>query len=127
MFDAMTAAHAHVQGGKVKPIAVSAAHRSKFAPDVPTLAESGLTALRDYNVEAWSGLLAPVATPASIVARLNLATLDAMQDPEFQRRAAAQTLEIYPSETPAEFGAFLRAELSRWAKIVKDVGLEGSQ
>jgi tripartite-type tricarboxylate transporter receptor subunit TctC len=127
MFDATTSAQGHVQAGQVKAIAVSAAHRSRFAPDVPTLAESGLTALSDYNVEAWSGLLAPAATPAPIIARLHAAMAGAMQDPVFQQRAAAQTLELYPPKTPAEFGVFLRAELARWAQIVRAVGLERSQ
>jgi len=127
MFDAMTSAQGHVQAGQVKAIAVSAAHRSRFAPDVPTLAESGLTALSDYNVEAWSGLFAPAATPAPIIARLHAAMAGAMQDPVFQQRAAAQTLELYPPKSTAEFGVFLRAELARWAQIVRAVGLERSQ
>jgi tripartite-type tricarboxylate transporter receptor subunit TctC len=127
MFDAMTSAFAQVQAGKVKPIAVSAAHRSRFAPNVPTLAESGMTALRDYNVEAWSALFAPAGTPAPIVAQLNAAALEAMRDPDFLQHAAAQTLEAYPAKSPAEASAFVRDELSRWRKIVRDVGLEGTQ
>ena len=127
MFDAMTSAQGQLEAGRIKPIAVSAAHRSRFMPNVPTLAESGLTALRDYNVEAWSGLLAPAGTPAAIIELLHAATIDAMQDPDFQRRAAAQTLEIYPPMSQDEFGVFLRAELARWRQIVRAVGLEGSQ
>jgi tripartite-type tricarboxylate transporter receptor subunit TctC len=127
MFDAMTSAFAQVQGGKVKPIAVSAAHRSRFAPDVPTLAESGMTALRNYNVEAWSGLFAPAGTPFTIVAQLNAAAIDAMQDPDFVQHANAETLEAYPAKSFEETGAFVRAEIARWRGIVKDVGLEESQ
>ncbi len=127
MFDSMTSSLPQVQGGKVKPIAISAAKRSRFSPEIPTLAESGLTALRDYNVEAWSGLFAPAGTPAAIVAQLNTATLQAMQEPDFQQRAAAQALELYPPKSPDEVGVFMRAELARWAQIVKAVGLEGTQ
>ena len=127
MFDAMTSAFAQVEAGKVKPIAVSAAQRSRFAPSVPTLAESGMTALRDYNVQAWSALYAPAGTPAAIVAKVNAAAIEAMRDPGFLQHAAAQTLEVYPAKSPAEVDAFMREELSRWRKIVKDVGLEGTQ
>src|SRR5947207_771312 len=84
MFDAMTSAYGQVQAGKVRPIAISAGRRSSFAPEVPTLAESGLSALADYNVEAWSALLAPAATPPAIVAQLHAATMEAMQDPDFR-------------------------------------------
>jgi tripartite-type tricarboxylate transporter receptor subunit TctC len=127
MFDAMTSAFAQVQGGKVKPIAVSAAKRSRFAPDVPTLAESGMSALRNYNVEAWSGLFAPAGTPPAIVAQINAAALEAMRDPDFVQHANAQTLEAYPAKSPDETGVFVRDEIARWRRIVKDVGLEGSQ
>jgi len=127
MFDAMTSAFAQVKGGKVKPIAVSAAHRSQFAPNVPTLAESGMTALGNYNVEAWSGLFAPAGTPAEIVARLNAAAVEAMRDPDFVHRANAETLDVYPAKSPEETSAFVHAEIARWRRIVKDVGLEESQ
>jgi tripartite-type tricarboxylate transporter receptor subunit TctC len=126
MFDSMTSAQGYIRAGNVKPLAISAARRSVFAPDVPTLAESGLTALKDYDVEAWSGLLAPAATPPEIIARLHAATMEAMQDPDFVSRATAQTLEIYPPRSAAAFGDFLRSELARWAQIIRDVGLEGT-
>src|SRR5262249_55578881 len=106
---------------------ISAAKRSRFAPDVPTLAESGLTALRDYNVEAWSALLAPAGTPPAIVAQLNAATLEGMKGPAFQQPAAAAALERYPPKSHDEVGVFMRAELAGWAQIVKAVGLEGTQ
>jgi tripartite-type tricarboxylate transporter receptor subunit TctC len=127
MFDAMTSAYGHVRAGKTRAIAVSAAQRSSFAPEVPTLAESGLSALADYNVEAWSALLAPAATPPAIIAQIHAATMSAMEDADFRARAAAQTLEIYPPRPPDEVGRFLRAELTRWRQIVRDIGLEGSQ
>jgi tripartite-type tricarboxylate transporter receptor subunit TctC len=127
MFDAMTSAYGHVRAGKTRAIAISAAHRSSFAPEVPTLAESGLTALADYNVEAWSALFAPAATPPAVVAQIHAAAMEAMRDPDFRERAAAQTLEIYPPRPPDAVGGFVRAELTRWRQIVRDIGLEGSQ
>jgi tripartite-type tricarboxylate transporter receptor subunit TctC len=127
MFDAMTSAWGHVRAGKTRAIAVSAGKRSSFAPDVPTLAESGLSALADYNVQAWSALFAPPKTPPEIIAKIHAATMAAMQDPEYRERATAQTLEPYPDQSPAEVTAFMRAELTRWRGIVRAIGLEGTQ
>jgi len=109
---------AHIKGGKLLPLAVSGATRSAQLPDVPTLAESGLTG---YAAYVWMGLLAPKGTPAPIVERLHRELKAAVATPEVQgffREAGIETV----ASTPAEMDAYFREERDRWARIVKETG-----
>jgi tripartite-type tricarboxylate transporter receptor subunit TctC len=124
MFDGMTSSLAQVQGGRVKPIAVSSRRRSTFAPEVPTLAESGDPRLAAFEAVGWTGMLAPRATPAAVVERLNAVVNEALRDPALVRRFGAQALETYPPGSPAAFAAYIRADIERWQKVVRDAGIQ---
>jgi tripartite-type tricarboxylate transporter receptor subunit TctC len=123
MFDGMTSSLSQVQAGRVKAIAVSSRRRSVFAPDVPTLAESGDPRLGNFEAVGWTGLLAPRGTPPAVVERLNAVVNEALRDPALVQRFAAQALDTFPPGSPAEFGAYIRADLARWRKVVEEAGI----
>ena len=108
----------HVRNGKLKVIAITSAQRSAQLPDVPTLAESGF---RGFEAVTWFGVLAPANTPAAIVAQLNKAINQALKQPDVADKLQSEGGEILGG-TPEQFSTLLRAEVPRWAKIVKDSG-----
>ena len=107
-----------VQAKRLKGIAVLGAKRSSALPDVPTLAESGL---RGFEVNNWTGVLAPAGTPAAVVARLNGEIVRIMQLPEVQTRLPKEGLR-FVATTPQQFAEFVRSEKEKWAPIVKATG-----
>ncbi len=108
------------QGGKLRPLAVSSAQRVSGAPEIPTVAESGLP---DYIANSWFGLYAPAATPREIVTKINTDATSALNVPEVKDRLAAQGMYVV-ANTPEQFAAFLKTEIPRWAKVVKDSGVK---
>ena len=114
-FVSLPAALQHVKSGRLRAIAVTSAKRSASAPDVPTIAESGVP---DYAVESWYGALAPAKTSPAIVARLNAAFLKVLDDPQVKERLFAQGAEAAPS-TPAEFDRVIKDELAKWELVIK--------
>ncbi|MBI3056929.1 MAG: tripartite tricarboxylate transporter substrate binding protein [Betaproteobacteria bacterium] len=108
------------QSGKLRPLAVSSAQRVSGAPGIPTIAESGLP---DYIANSWFGLYAPVATPREIVTKINTDATSALNAPEVKDRLAAQGMYVV-ANTPEQFAAFLKTEIPRWAKVVKDSGVK---
>ena len=108
----------HVRNGKLKVIAITSAKRSAQLPDVPTLAESGY---KGFEAVTWFGVLAPANTPAAIVAQLNKAINQALKQPDVADKLQSEGGEILGG-TPEQFSALLRAEVPRWAKIVKESG-----
>ena len=118
MFATMPAAMPHVKSGKVKPVAVTTAKRSQAMPDLPTIAESGV---KGYEASTWYGLLAPARTPQAIVTRLHGDTVKILAGPTRQR------LEVQGFEpeggSPAEFTAYIKSEIIKWAKVIKDAGI----
>lgn len=118
MFDNMPAAWPHVKAGKLRALAVTTAERSKTAPDLPTMEESGFP---NFDVSSWFGVLAPAGTPADVVNKLNAAVEKAISKPDVQKRFA--DLGAVPVKTtPAEFGEFIKSEVATWAKVVKASG-----
>jgi len=115
LFVSMPAAWQHVKAGKLKAIAVTSAKRSIAAPEVPTIAESGVP---DYVVESWFGALAPAKTPPAAVARLNAAFAKVLENPQVKERLLAQGAEAAPS-TQAEFDRVIKDELSKWDLVIK--------
>jgi tripartite-type tricarboxylate transporter receptor subunit TctC len=111
----MPAAWQHVKAGKLKAIAVTSARRSVAAPEVPTIAESGLP---DYVVDSWYGALAPAKTPSAAVARLNAAFVKVLENPQVKERLLAQGAEA-ASSTPAEFDRLIKDELAKWDVVIK--------
>jgi len=105
-----------VQSGQLKALGVTDTKRSKFYPDVPTVAESGVPG---YESVGWFGLLAPAGTPPEIVNQINQAIVAAMETQEFRDHLA--TLGAEPkSQTPEEFGRYINADVAKWSKLVKD-------
>jgi tripartite-type tricarboxylate transporter receptor subunit TctC len=120
LFVSMPAAWQQVKAGKLKALAVTSARRSAAAPDVPTIAESGLP---DYAVESWFGALAPAKTPPAIVARLNAAFAKVLDSPQVRERLLAQGAEAAPS-TPAEFDRIIRDELRKWEFVIRAANIK---
>jgi tripartite-type tricarboxylate transporter receptor subunit TctC len=110
----------HIQGGKLKPIAVASVQRNPVLPNVPTLAEQGYA---DTVCDNWYGLLAPAKTPPAIVAKLNAALRSALADPGLKEKLVKVGAVPTPS-TPEEFASFLREELARWGKVIRDKGIK---
>ncbi|RXH06309.1 Bug family tripartite tricarboxylate transporter substrate binding protein [Bradyrhizobium vignae] len=109
-----------VKAGALKPIAVGSAERAPTAPDVPTLSEAGLP---DLRVENWYGMVAPKGTPREIVAALHALATKAMADPAVKEKLAAQGATLIGDE-PEHFRGFIADETSKWAKVIKDAGVE---
>ena len=127
MFDGLTSANPQVKAGRIKALAVSSKQRTRFAPDVPPLAESGVPALRDYDVLAWTGIFAPAGTPRAIVDRLNAEIGQIVQSPEVRERLAAQNLEAFPPMTQSEFAAYMKTEFDRWRQVARAGNIEAAQ
>ncbi len=108
----------HVKAGKLNAIAVLGTSRSTTLPDVPTVAQAGIAG---FDVNNWTGLFAAAGTPAPVVARMNAEVQKAMRLPEIQARLANEGLRFVPT-TPDEFGNFVKAEVARWAPVVKASG-----
>ena len=115
---ALASAMGPAKAGKVKILAVTSARRSPQMPDVPTVAESGVPG---FDVSAWNGVLVPAQTPDEIVRKLHGDMTKVVQGKDFQEALQKQGLDI-DVLGPAEFKAFIAAELSKWAKLVKDSG-----
>ena len=111
---------AHRKAGKIKALAVTGEKRSSVLPDLPTVAESGLAG---YQAGTWYGILAAAGTPQDIVARLHQETIRVLALPEVKERFSTQGIEPAGS-TPAQFAAYLRSELDKWAKVIKTGGIK---
>jgi tripartite-type tricarboxylate transporter receptor subunit TctC len=109
----------NIRDGKLKALAVTGKQRSAALPNVPTMIEAGYPAL---DSGAWIGMVVPAGTPAAVVARLQSEVAKAVRSPDLAKLFLDQTIEPVGS-TPAEFGAFLRAEHDKWGKVIKDANL----
>jgi tripartite-type tricarboxylate transporter receptor subunit TctC len=118
MFDALSSGLPQVRGGQLKGIAVTSAQRSQAAPDIPTVAESGLPG---FEADAWYGVLAPAKTPPAVVDRLNAAIRKAVAMPAVQEKLKGQGYTILV-DSPAEFTAYIKSETVKWGKVVKESG-----
>ena len=112
----------HVRGGSIKAYAVTGERRLAAAPDIPTFAEMGLPAL---SYSAWYGFFAPRGTPKDIIAKLNVAAIEALADPAVRSRLADLALEIFPREqqTPEALGALVKADAKKWWPMIKEFGI----
>jgi len=109
-----------VKGGKLRALAVSSLKRSALVPDLPTLDEAGL---KGYEIVGWNGLFVPAGTPRAIVARVHAETLKALANPAVKERLVGMGADPV-GNTPAEFAAFVHAEIGKWAKVVQAAGLK---
>ncbi|HEV3501421.1 MAG TPA: tripartite tricarboxylate transporter substrate binding protein [Bradyrhizobium sp.] len=110
----------HIKAGTLRPIALGAPEHAPTAPDVPTTAEVGMP---DLLIENWYGMVAPAKTPEKIVATLNRIANEAMADPGVKQKLADQGLTL-AGDTPEHFRGFIDAETKKWAKVIKDAGVE---
>ena len=120
-FGSIASALPHVQGNKLKGIALTAAKRSPSAPQIPTMAEAGVQGVEVYE---WNGLYAPAGTAPAIVTRFNGEVNKLLGNPDVQQRFFQLGAEATPV-TPAELSAYVRGEIARWGKTVKEMGIKG--
>ena len=118
MFDNLANAMPQVKAGKLKALAVTTAQRSRLAPEMPTLAESGLPG---FDISTWYGLLAPAGTPRDIVAKWNAEVTRILNAPDTREKLVAQGAEPAP-DTPEQFAQFIAQELAKYQRIVKASG-----
>lgn len=109
----------HIKAGTIKPIAVTSLKRIPELPEVPTIAESGVPG---FEISVWYGMVAPAATPRAIVTNLNARIVDILKSPDVRERVLAAGFEVV-ANAPEQFAAFIKSEVSKWAKIVKDAGI----
>ena len=110
----------HIEGGKLRPLAVAAKSRMKLLPDVPTAAEGGVA---NYEASSWFGIAAPAGTPAPIVERLHKEIVAAVRSPAMQERFAKSGAQLV-GNSPQEFAAQIRTERVRWGEIIKAAGIK---
>jgi tripartite-type tricarboxylate transporter receptor subunit TctC len=120
MFDNAPNVMPHVKAGKLRALGMSGAKRSPFAPDIPTVAESGVPG---YEVAVWFGLVAPAGTPREIVQKLNAEVLKILAMPDVRERFVSQGVEPVGS-TPEQFGEHIKSQMAKWAKVVQDAGVK---
>ena len=120
-FDTAPASAGYVRSGRMRVLGVSSAKRVPEYPDVPTVAEAGVPG---YEVTTWYGVFAPGGTPAAIVNRLHADITNAMQAPDTRTRLAGAGADGTITRSPEEFAAMVRADVARYAKIIKDAGLK---
>ena len=119
-FATLPAVVPQIRGGKVRAIALASGERNPAVPDVPTMAEWGVP---DFDVGTWSGLIGPKGIPADIVQKINAAVAEVVNDPAVKKRLLEEGSEIRLM-SPADFGNFLRAENTRWVKVVREAGIK---
>jgi tripartite-type tricarboxylate transporter receptor subunit TctC len=120
MFATSLEATPHVRSGKLRAMGISSAQRSPVAPDIPTLAEAGLPG---FEVSVWFGLLGPAGMPRAIVDRLNAEIGNVLSDATVRARLA--DLSAVPMHTtPDEFASMIRADIAKWARVVRDTGVK---
>ena len=120
MFDTALVVGPHVQSGKLRPIAVTSSKRLESLPDVPTIAEAGE---KGFDMGSWQAVFAPAGTPKPIVDRLHAEILKIVATPEVQARL--KNFGMLPSSmTPAELADYQKAEVAKWAKVIKAAGIK---
>jgi tripartite-type tricarboxylate transporter receptor subunit TctC len=118
MIAVMASTLPHVASGKLRGLAVTGAARSPSAPDIPTIAESGVP---NYEFNTWYGIQVPAGTPVAVVNQLNAEVLRVVRSPDVRARFAAGGLEPRAG-TPDEFGALVRSEIAKWSKVAATIG-----
>jgi tripartite-type tricarboxylate transporter receptor subunit TctC len=117
MFDNLPSSIGHIQGGRLRALAVTTATRSKALPDVPTVADT----VPGYEASAWFGMAVPKGTPRAIIDKLNKAVNEALADPAMQAKLAELGGTNIPG-TPEDFGKIIAEETAKWAKVVTATG-----
>ncbi|MEJ8822763.1 tripartite tricarboxylate transporter substrate binding protein [Variovorax humicola] len=119
-FDIPSSALPHIKAGKLRPLAVTTKARSSVLPDVPTVAEQGMSG---FEVTGWFGVLAPAGTPAEVVARLNKEINAVLSDPETKAKLQGIGVEATPG-SPADFGKLIASETQRYGDAIRKLGIK---
>jgi len=114
-FDNMLTVLPKVKAGKLRGLAVTMTTRSPLAPELPTVAEAGL---KGFEVKSWNGVVVPTGTPKEIIARLNGEIVRILRQPDLREKFLVQGVELVPT-TPEEFGAFIKQDIAKWAKVIQ--------
>ena len=112
----------HIKAGRLRMVAVGTAERWPLLPEVPTIAESGVPG---YEILIWNGLVTHAATPPAIVSRLNRELARVLAQPALSELLATDGSRVM-AETPAQFGAFLKNEIAKWMRVVREAGITAS-
>ena len=110
----------HIKSGRLRALAVTTSRRLPSAPELPTVAEAGV---QGFEVVSWNGVLVPTGTPPSVIQKLNASISEALRAPDVRQRLNSEGLQIVAS-TPEQFEQFIRAEITKWAKVVRSAGLK---
>lgn len=110
----------YVKAGRLRALAVTSLNRSPMVPDLPTLDQAGV---KGYELTGWNGLFAPAGTPKQIVDKLHSTTVKALAEPQVKKRLATLGAEGI-GDTPEHFRAFVKGEMKKWAKVVKEAGMQ---
>lgn len=119
MFDGLLASLPLIKAGRLRGLGITSAKRSVVAPDIPTIAEAGVPG---YGADAWYGLLAPQGTSSVVVTRIATTLAKALETPAVREKLLAQGVEPVGG-TPQQFRAFLRTEMEKWGKVVREAGI----
>jgi len=109
-----------IRAGRLRPLGITSAARSPIVPDIPTVAEAGLPGFESVQ---WYGVLAPARTPKDIITRLHDEVTRVLQQPEIKERLAGDGADLVGS-TPEEFTRYIQSELTKWAKVARDAGIQ---
>jgi len=112
-----------VQDGKLRALAVTSRRRATVVPDVPTMSEAGLPAI---DADAWFGLMAPAGTPQPIIDRLHRESVRVLAQGDVRKRLDELGMQVV-ANSPAEFGALIKSDTARWAKVIKAAGIKPSE
>ncbi len=119
MFNAMPSTLAHIKGGQLRALGVTSLKRSPLAPEIPTVSES----LPGFEISTWYGVLAPTGTPEAVIAKLTREIAHAAQLPDVKKKLTDMGVELQLSG-PQAFGALLKAELGKWAEVIRVTGVK---
>lgn len=119
-FPGIVSALPHIQSGKLRALGVTGSRRATSAPQIPTIAESGLPG---YELEPWHGLLAPAGTPAPLIDKINRDVVSALRLPEIRDRLIGAGVDNIIGSTPAEFAAFIKRETAKYGRLAQAAGL----
>jgi tripartite-type tricarboxylate transporter receptor subunit TctC len=119
IFSSAPTAVPQVKAGKIRGLAVTTARRSLILPELPTIAEAGLPG---FEADNWYGVVTTMKTPRAVIERLNTEVVRALHTTDVKQLLFTQGLEVRTS-TPQEFGAYMKSEYEKWAKVIKDAGI----
>ena len=120
MFTDLTTGLPHVRSGALRALAVTRLQRSPLFPELPTLDEAGVTG---FDMDSWAGIVAPAQAPPAIVTQLNRELRKIIDDPDVKSKLSNVGFEAF-SSTSKEFEGFVKVQLGKWGKMVRDAGIQ---